>query len=61
LPTLARALGIGEFVIRERARRGELSALGIRCLKVGAQYRIPTEDLLRVLGISRDMDTAGQS
>jgi hypothetical protein len=59
LPTLARALGVGEWGIRERARRGEPVASGVRVLRAGVQYRVPTEDVLRMLGITRDMDTAG--
>ncbi len=52
LPTLARALGVGEWGIRERARHGELGSLGIRCLRIGVQYRVPTADVWRVLGVS---------
>jgi hypothetical protein len=58
LPTLGRALGLSEPVIRERARRGELERFGIRVLRLGWQYRIPTEDILRVLGIVRDAEPA---
>jgi excisionase family DNA binding protein len=54
LRTLARALGVSEPTIRERARRGELEVMGIRVLRLGAQYRIPSEDILRVLGVSRE-------
>jgi hypothetical protein len=54
LPTLGRALGVSEFTIRERARRGELPAMGIRVLRCGVQYRIPTEDILQLLGITRN-------
>jgi excisionase family DNA binding protein len=54
LRTLARALGVSEPTIRERARRGELEAMGIRVLRLGAQYRIPTEDILSALGMNRD-------
>ena len=61
LPTLARALGIGECGIRERVRRGEEIAPGVRVLRQGVQYRVPTEDVLALLGITRDMDTAGPS
>ena len=51
LVTLGRALGLSEPVVREQARRGEIAALGIRVLHLGAQYRIPTADVLRFLGI----------
>jgi len=54
LVMLGRALGISEPVIRERARRGELAAMGIRVLRLGAQWRVVTEDILTFLGISRD-------
>jgi len=57
LPTLARALGVSEPVIRERHRLGEIERLGIRVLRLGSQWRVPTEDILRVLGISRDSST----
>jgi hypothetical protein len=51
LATLGRALGLSEPVVRERARRNEFAALGIRVLQLGAQYRVPTADVLRFLGI----------
>ena len=54
LPMLARALSVSEPVIREMRRRGQLEELGIRCLRLGAQYRIPVADILRVLGINPD-------
>ncbi len=57
LPTLAKALGVSEPVIRERHRLGELERLGIRVLPIGAQWRVRTEDIFRVLGISRDADS----
>jgi hypothetical protein len=51
LVTLGRALGLSEPTVRERARRNEFDALGIRVLRLGAQYRVPTADVLRFLGI----------
>jgi hypothetical protein len=51
LATLGRALGLSEPVVRERARRNEFAALGIRVLQLGAQYRVPTADVLRFLGV----------
>ena len=51
LATLGRALGLSEPVVRERARKDEFAALGIRVLHLGAQYRVPTADVLRFLGI----------
>lgn len=59
LVMLGRALGVSEPVIRERARRGELAALGIRVNRLGAQWRVITADILAYLGIDRDMATAG--
>ena len=60
LPMLGRALGVSEPVIRERARRGELDKLGIRVLRLGAQWRVITADIVTFLGIiTRDMDTPG--
>lgn len=49
---LARAFGISEPVARERNRLGEFQAMGIRINRLGAQYRVVTADILRVLGIS---------
>ena len=51
LATLGKALGLSEPVVRERARRNEFAALGIRVLQLGAQYRVPTADVLRFLGV----------
>jgi hypothetical protein len=60
LVTLGRALGVSEPVIRERARQGELARMGIRVLRLGAQYRIPTADVLTLLGLDPGTDeTAG--
>jgi hypothetical protein len=57
LVMLGRALGVSEPVIRERARRGELAALGIRVNRLGAQWRVITADILAYLGISRETET----
>jgi excisionase family DNA binding protein len=46
--TAARALGLGRSTAYELARRDEFPC---RVLRVGSSYRIPTADLLRVLGI----------
>jgi hypothetical protein len=59
LPTLGRAFGISEPVARERLRRGDFAAMGIRILRLGAQYRVVTADVLRVLGIDPDTQAAG--
>lgn len=58
LPTLGRAFGISEPVARERQRRGDFAAMGIRILRLGAQYRVVTADILRVLGIDAETQTA---
>lgn len=59
ITTLARALGISEPVARERHRQREFEDLGIRILRLGAQWRVVTADLLRVLGIDPETDAAG--
>jgi len=48
---LARAFGISEPVARERNRLGEWERLGIRVVRLGAQYRVVTADVLRVLDV----------
>jgi hypothetical protein len=59
LPTLGRALGVSEPVIRERARRGELEPLGIKVVRLGVQYRVVTTSLWAFLGIDGAADGAG--
>ena len=46
--TAARALGLSRSTGYELARRGEFPC---RVLHVGSSYRVPTVELLRVLGI----------
>lgn len=58
LRTLGRAFGISEPVARERHRLGEWEKLGIRILRLGAQYRCVTADILRVLGIDQGAEEA---
>lgn len=53
-----RAFGVSEPVIRGMARSGELEAAGVRVLRFGVQYRIPTADILAVLGIDPDATAA---
>ena len=48
VPTAARALGLGRSTAYELARRGEFPC---RVLRVGRSYRVPTADLMRVLGV----------
>lgn len=50
--TAARALGLGRSTAYELARRDEFPC---RVLRIGSSYRIPTADLLRVLGIEPPM------
>jgi excisionase family DNA binding protein len=47
--TAARALGLSRSTAYELARRGEFPC---RVLHVGSCYRVPTAELLRVLGIN---------
>jgi predicted DNA-binding transcriptional regulator AlpA len=49
ITTAARALGLGRSTGYELARRGEFPC---RVLRVSRSYRVPTADLLRVLGIT---------
>lgn len=58
LPTLGRAFGISEPVTRERHRRGDFEAMGIRVLRLGAKWRVITADIWQVLGIQRETDAA---
>jgi predicted DNA-binding transcriptional regulator AlpA len=46
--TAARALSLGRSTAYELARRDEFPC---RVLRIGSSYRIPTADLLQVLGI----------
>jgi len=48
VPTAARALGLGRSTAYELARRDEFPC---RVLCIGSSYRVPTADLMRVLGI----------
>jgi predicted DNA-binding transcriptional regulator AlpA len=48
ITTAARALGLGRSTAYELARRDEFPC---RVLRIGSSYRVPTSDLLRVLGI----------
>jgi predicted DNA-binding transcriptional regulator AlpA len=50
-PPAARALGLSRSTAYELARR---RAFPCRVLQVGSSYRVPTADLLQVLGIAHD-------
>jgi excisionase family DNA binding protein len=52
--TAARALGLGRSTGYELARRGEFPC---RILRLGSSYRVPTAELLRVLGIVQNADS----
>jgi hypothetical protein len=49
IDTASRALGLGRSTGYELARRHEFPC---RVLRVGSAYRVPTADLLRVLGVT---------
>lgn len=59
LKTLGRAFGISEPVARERHRAKEWSAMGIRVLRLGQQWRVVTADILQVLGIDQQTSAVG--
>lgn len=59
LPTLGRALGLSEPVIRERARLGELEPLGIKVVRLGAKYRVVTASLWAFLGLDAGTGCGG--
>jgi len=61
LVTTGRAFGVSEPVIRAQARSGELEPMGVRVLRLGAQYRVPVADILAVLGIDLETETAGSA
>jgi hypothetical protein len=61
LPDLGRALGVSEPVIREQARREELQRIGIKVVRLGAQYRVVTASLWTFLGIAPDGGTDSAS
>jgi excisionase family DNA binding protein len=48
ITTAARALGLGRSTAYDLARRGSFPC---RILHIGSSYRVPTAELLRVLGI----------
>jgi len=48
LPTAAEALGIGRSKAYELAQSGEFPC---RVIRIGRNYRVPTADLRRILGL----------
>lgn len=51
IPEAARLLNIGRTLAYELAKRGEFP---VRLLRLGNRYRVPTADLLALLGIDRE-------
>ncbi|TDP90509.1 helix-turn-helix domain-containing protein [Labedaea rhizosphaerae] len=48
IPEAARVLGVSRDLAYDLARRGEL---GVRVLKLGCRWRVPTNDLRRAVGL----------
>jgi hypothetical protein len=61
LVTLGKALGRSEPTIRAAARSGELEALGIKVVHLGAKYLVVTASVWAFLGIQPDNGTDGAS
>jgi hypothetical protein len=59
LADLAAAFGVSEPVIRRQHRSGELERLGIKVVKLGAQYRVVTSTVWAFLGIGPDGQAGG--
>lgn len=51
LPEAGRLLGIGRTVAYQLARRGEFP---VRVLRLGNRCKVPTADLLALLGVDRE-------
>jgi predicted DNA-binding transcriptional regulator AlpA len=54
IDTAAAILGCGRSLAYDLARRGEFPC---RVIRLGRRYVIPTAELLRVVGVSSDIDT----
>ncbi|MEU8802520.1 MULTISPECIES: helix-turn-helix domain-containing protein [unclassified Spirillospora] len=48
--TAARALGLSRTYAYELAKRGDFPC---RVIRIGAAYRVPTAELLKLLGVAR--------
>ena len=59
LADLGRVFGISEPTARARQRSGDWEALGIRVVRLGAQYRVITSTVHAVLGIHPDGQASG--
>lgn len=53
LAQLARVLDISEPTVRRAHRDGQLEAMGIKVVKLGAQFRIVTSSVWAFLGLDR--------
>ncbi len=56
ISTAARAIGLGRRKAYELAKRGEFPC---RLLRIGTQYRVPTAELLGLLGLPAGPTTTG--
>jgi hypothetical protein len=52
LPQLGQVFGVSEPTIRALHRSGELERMGIRVVKLGAQYRVVTATVWAYLGMA---------
>jgi hypothetical protein len=59
LSTLGQVFGVSEPTIRAQHRSGELERLGIKVVKLGAQYRVITSTVWAFLGIGPDVQASG--
>jgi hypothetical protein len=59
LADLGRVLRISEPTVRAQHRSGELERLGIRVVRLGAQYRVITSSVWAFLGIDPDGQAGG--
>lgn len=55
IATAARALGLGRSTAYELARSGEFPC---RVLRIRSSYRVPTAELLKVLGVEPEREIA---
>src|SRR6266571_4462035 len=58
LSTLGQVFGVSEPTIRAQHRSGELERLGIKVVKLGAQYRVITSTVWAFLGIGPDVQAS---
>jgi hypothetical protein len=53
IPEAAKVLGISRGLGYALAGRGDLAAAGVRVLRLGARWRVPTADLRRAVGVEQ--------